>query len=86
MLFQLPLEIAVDVAAILVGDPAALDQDVGQRPVDRQGPDGAGLDELGLVDHVALEGEDGEEQVAVDGGLRHHRRHLWRRWVTWNPA
>src|SRR5262249_31902459 len=52
-------------APVVGEDPAAFDEEIGERPVLASAPDGAGLDELRGVDEIGLQGEHPEEQVAV---------------------
>ena len=72
MLLQLALELSLDVFPVLLRDPAALDQELGQRPLDPDRPAGADIGELGLVDQVILERDDGEEEVAIDVDVGGH--------------
>ena len=65
MLFQLTLDKPLDVAAVVVGQPAEVLEDFGQRRALARGPRGAGLGELPVVDQLDLQGEDAEEEVAV---------------------
>jgi hypothetical protein len=65
VLGQLAAQQELDVAALLGGQPGALDEQVGQRRVLASGPGGAGLGEPGRRDEVRLQGQHAEEQVAV---------------------
>jgi hypothetical protein len=56
---------ALDLGAVVRGQPAALDEQVGQGHALAGGPGGAGLGEAVAVEQVELEGDDAEQQVAV---------------------
>jgi hypothetical protein len=72
VLAELALQQEIDVAAVLGANPAALDEQVGQRGVLARRPQRTGLGELAGVDQVGLQAEDAEEQVgvAVEAGGR----------------
>ena len=78
VLLELALEFPLDIAPVLGRDPAPLDEQLGQRPLEPHRPAGADVGKLGLVDQVVLERDDGEEQVAIDVDIEGHGSDLSR--------
>ena len=56
---------------------SALDEQLGQRPLQPHGPAGADIGELGLIDQVILEGDDREQEIAIDVDVGGHGSDLF---------
>src|SRR5262249_21208351 len=71
MLVQFALHQALDVGAVRRSQPAALDEEIGQRRCIAVGPEGRGRDELSGTDDIRLECQYAEQQilVVVHGGI-----------------
>ena len=76
---DLPLDEAFHIGAVVRGEPAPLDEQVGQGMLFLTGPEGAGVNELRARDRVGLQRKHAEEEVAVGVGVR-HRIDLPRKW------
>ena len=71
MLVDFSLDLCLDCPSVFFRDPAPLDKQVGQWDLHRQRPPGTDVGKLSLIDEIVLQGDDSEQQVAVDVDLRH---------------